>query len=437
MKMLKWLGLALLVLLVGGGWYAYPQLRIATGYGAKMACSCYYFQGRSLADIQASDLNFSVLPLLKLSLNEQQQAVTATILGFVDQTAYWRGDGCTLQADAGKPLPPERVLPSPASPPLPLYDTFPPGLDTTLLAKAADLAFQPVPGGGTRGFAILHQGRLVYERYAPGFGPETPLLGWSMTKSITNALVGLAVKHAYLKTEEQELFAAWHTDARAAISLEDLLQMNSGLAWNEAYGSVSDATTMLYLEPSMGQYALSQAADLAPAQYWAYSSGTTNILSYLLRERLGTEQGYSAILYDSLFAKVGMSSARVERDQSNHFVCSSYGWATVRDWARFGQLYLQDGQWNGEQLLPPGWVDYSRQPAEGSEGAYGAQIWLQTEDVAAAPADIFMFRGFQDQRILIIPSHQAVIVRLGMNADQTFPLNEVVAQALLGLPKVN
>ncbi|RME94002.1 MAG: class C beta-lactamase-related serine hydrolase [Bacteroidetes bacterium] len=436
MKILKWVGgLSLLGVLVGI-WYAFPQLKIGAGYAAKMACSCYYLQGRSLQDIQARDLNFSVLPQVRLSLNETQQSVTASFFGLISQTAYFLGDGCTLQAEPSRDLPDPYPVPIRSPLALATYDTFPAALDTSLLSAAADLAFKPLPGGGTRALVMLHDGRLVYERYAPGFGPDTPLLGWSMTKSIVNALLGLASKYDFLQLKDRALFPEWQADARAEITVEDLLQMNSGLEWNEAYGSVSDATHMLYRQAAMGQYAVEKKLEVAPGQYWEYSSGTSNILSQLLRQKSGNKTAYRAMLYDSLFASIGMHSARIERDQSDHYVGSSYGWATARDWARFGQLYLQQGRWNGKQLLPAGWVDFSRQAAEGSNGIYGAHIWLQTADARSAPADVFMFRGFQDQRIVIIPSRQVVLVRLGMNADQTFPLDDFLQLALKGFPAV-
>ena len=156
----------------------------------------------------------------------------------------------------------------------------------------------------------------------------------------------------------------------------------------------------------------------------------------LVRQKLGNDQAYHSLVRDSLFLPLGMHSAQIETDQSGTYVGSSYGWATARDWARFGQLYLQDGKWDDYAVLPAGWVDFSRQPAAGSEEVYGAQVWLpDSTELSGVPEDLYMFRGYQDQRIVIIPSRKVVMVRLGMNEDQTFPLNEFIHEVLAALPE--
>lgn len=428
MRYLKWLAILFIVTLCGAIYYAYPLLHIGMGYAAKMACSCHYFQGRSLEDIHQADLNFSLLPQATFTVDNEAQKVTAKLWGIISQEAFWTGNGCTLQADLDEPTPTIATHRNSSSQPMAVNDTALTVKQLEELKLAGDFAFEPIEGGGTRALLVLQDSQLIYERYAPGFNPKTPLLGWSMTKSITNALVGLAVKNNVLQLRDKALFKEWANDDRAAITLTDLLHMNSGLQWNEAYGNVSDATTMLYTEPSMGNYAKQMPTAHPPNEAWSYSSGTTNILSILLQERLGDL--YESYLYDSLFTKIGMHTARIEVDQAGTFVGSSYGWATAQDWARFGQLYLQNGRWGNEQILPEGWVNFSREAAVGSDGIYGAQIWLRTQDAQSAPTDIFMFRGFQDQRIVMIPSLSLVIVRLGMNEDQTFPLNDYLSKVL-------
>jgi CubicO group peptidase (beta-lactamase class C family) len=256
-----------------------------------------------------------------------------------------------------------------------------------------------------------------------------------MTKSVTNAMVGLLVKKGQLSLEQDHLFPEWENDERAKITLADLLHMNSGLEWNEEYGSVSDATQMLYGQSDMAAYTWNKPLVASPNTNWVYSSGTTNLLSYLVREKTGSEKAYYQLVREELFLPLGMHSAMIEVDQSGTMVGSSYGWATVRDWARFGQLYLNNGQVDGFQLLPGNWVNFSREVANGSEGTYGAQIWLQSDDATNAPEDVFMFRGFQDQRIVMIPSRQCVMVRLGKNKDKTFPLDTFIEEVLAALPE--
>ncbi|PSR11635.1 MAG: serine hydrolase [Bacteroidetes bacterium] len=437
MAYLKWGFLLLVLALVASFFYFRPLLLVGTGYAAKMACSCHYLQGRELADIQRNELNFSVLPWVKLALLTGEPGVVASLFGLASQQArYVPGRGCVLVVDATMPVPvPVPVLPEAQPPvPLPQLDTLPPQLDTAALNAAVDQAFKPLPGGGTRAVIVLYQGQVIAERYAPGFDQHTLLLGWSMTKSITNALVGIMVKNGLLRLEQDHLFAEWKEDERAQITLADLLHMNSGLAWNEAYGSMSDATRMLYLEPDMPAYTRQRSLAYPPNTFWEYASGTTNLLSNLIRQTL-TDAHYATFARDSLFAKVGMTSALIESDQGGTQVGSSYGWARAADWARFGQLYLQDGVWNGERILPEGWVSYSCIPAVGSEGTYGAQIWLRSDDAAHAPADAFMFRGFQDQRIVVIPSRQCVLLRIGTNADKTFAHDDFITGVVAALPQ--
>jgi hypothetical protein len=439
MKYLKWVVLLVVVILAGGLWYVQPLLKVGAGYAAKMACSCHYLQGRSLEDIKQTDLSFSAPKYVQLSHQVDTKEIRASFLGSITQTArYVEGRGCVLIADATTPLP--ETIPAPAYAAavssLPVYDTLPENLDKPALVAAVDNAFAPLPGGGTRGVVILYNGHLVHEQYAPGFDEDTPLLGWSMTKSLTNALVGIMVKNGQLSLQQNQLFPEWENDKRANITLADLLHMNSGLEWNEEYGGVSDATKMLYTQPDMAAYTRSKPLAHTPNTTWVYSSGTTNLLTDLVRRTLGDEQAYQALLRDSLFHRIGMHSARIECDQSGTLVGSSYGWATARDWARFGQLYLQDGKWDGYPVLPASWVDYSRQVATGSEGVYGAQIWLpDPSELSDVPEDLFMFRGFQDQRIVIIPSRNCVMVRLGMNDDKTFALAKFVREVLAALPE--
>lgn len=439
MSYLKWFLIVTVILLLGGYWYAQPLLNVGAGYAAKMACSCHYLQGRSLENIKAEDLNYSALPLVKLTHDQENKRIKASFFSLIEQQAQFiEGRGCVLIADENQALP-EKLPPSPLAAivtPLPTYDTLPEGLDQKALEQAVQDAFLPLPGGGTRGVVVLYDGHLVHEQYAPGFTAASPLLGWSMTKSITNALVGIMVKNGLLRLQQDHLFPEWEEDERAKITLENLLHMNSGLQWNEAYGGVSDATKMLYTQPDMAAYTRAQPLAFAPNTTWVYSSGTTNLISDLIRRTLGDDQAYRSLVRDSLFLPIGMHSAQIEPDQSGTYVGSSYGWATARDWARFGQLYLQDGRWDDYPVLPAGWVDFSRQPAVGSEGVYGAQIWLpDPTELSDVPEDLFMFRGYQDQRIVIIPSRKVVMVRLGVNKDKNFPLNKFIHEVLAALPE--
>jgi len=428
----------LVVLLFAAFLWFKPLLNIGTGYATKHACSCHFLQARELEEISEHDLNFSVLGMVGLEASDKE--VRGSLLGLTDRRAVYReGVGCTLINDEEKPLVEVSgadagagkvegaVVEGPAS-----------------LAEALDFGMAPVPGGGARGLVIMQDGEIIAERYAPGYDQNTPLLGWSMTKTLTALTLGKAMEaslEAGLPIKglvgTSRLFpAAWADSVRKQITIADLLHMNSGLSWNEGYGSLSDATIMLHEMPDMAAYA-SAAPAVAPRNTtWNYSSGTTNIIAKLIDEM---PDGGFIKLYRELFKDIAPSLI-IEPSQAGLPVGSSYGWATARDWARLGQFMLQDGVWNGDTLLAPGWVDYMRQPAAGSEGTYGAQTWLPGPDMPSLPEDAYMMRGFQDQRVFVIPSHRMVIARLGHGVDKSTDFEGLVSRVLNGrgaVPRAN
>ena len=190
--------------------------------------------------------------------------------------------------------------------------------------------------------------------------------------------------------------------------------MSSGLDWEENYSKISNVTTMLYLVSDMVAYAENIPSGTAPNSEWVYSSGTTNILSGIIRSKWPTLDDYLVFPRDSLFDVIGMKSAVLETDKANNFVFSSYCWATARDWTRFGLLYLNEGNWFGKRVFTPAWAHYSTTPAPASGGRYGAQIWLNEalEEMPNLPADAFYEDGFGGQRVLVIPSKEMVVVLL-------------------------
>ncbi|MFA9218746.1 MAG: serine hydrolase domain-containing protein, partial [Sphingomonadaceae bacterium] len=284
-------------------------------------------------------------------------------------------------------------------------------------------------GPGMRGIAVIHQGKLVAQSYGPGFSASTPLLGWSMTKSVTAALVGLQVADGKLSMQ-QTGFWPDTSDPRARIMLADLMAMSSGLRYNEGYGDVSDVTRMLYLEPYMARYTASQPLDHAPGKVWNYSSGTTVLLSRIWQQAAApgnwTSADTLALPQRRLFAPLGMHSAVLEADARGNLVGSSYMYATAQDWGRFGQFLLQDGVWNGQRLLPPGFVATMQKMAPASGGQYGqGQVWRwgpggdapegENPDLRfGLPADTYWMRGHDGQSVAIVPSQQLVLVRLGL-----------------------
>jgi len=218
-------------------------------------------------------------------------------------------------------------------------------------------------------------------------------------------------------------------DPRAAITVDQMLRMSSGLEFDETYAVGTDVTRMLSLEPNAGRFAAAKPLAHEPGEVWAYSSGTSNILAQVIRETVGgAPQDHYNFAQDNLFGPIGATSFRLETDASGTHIGSSYIYATARDWARLGQLYLEDGIWNGVSILPQGWVDYSRTPTSNNPYRnYGAHFWLNRDPVSGtppdatfpapmwpdAPRDAYSMNGFQGQHVVIIPSQDLVIVRLG------------------------
>lgn len=408
-----------LIGLAYAGRYAYQYGSVGAGYNAKMTCSCVFVAGRSLQSVEAEELY--AVPFAKQTMDAANQSVTSSIFGLVSQTAIYRPRlGCTLLNDAtAETLRQQPAISNAALPAQILADSTLPAAPKAALQKTIDGAFaEPNPKNliRTRAVVVLHRGRVVAEQYANGFNKDTPLMGWSMTKSVTNAMIGLLVKDGKIDVTKPAPVAEW-TDNRRGITTDNLLRMSSGLKFEENYGKISDATKMLFLENGAGSYALNSPVEVAPATKWYYSSGTTNTLQEIMRRQFKTHAQYLNFPHQRLFQKLGMSSAVIEPDASGTYVGSSFMFATARDWAKFGQLYVQDGVWQNERLLPEGWVKYSARETAHSNGDYAAQFWTYCRK-SGVPADAFTMNGFEGQYVLIIPSKQLVVVRLGCSQNE-------------------
>lgn len=406
------------LLLLIGFRYAYVRFPLITGYAAKDVCSCVFIGEQDEKTVAENELQFSLIKYASVEVDKEQKSVTATVLGMGKKTAYFTPrNGCVILNETerkkwksikGRPYVVRDV---------PLDDQTAEFANNKKLQQAIDQHFKdanPKEPFGTRAVVVLKDGKLIAERYANGFNKDSKHIGWSMTKSIFNALIGIAIQEGKLKGVDQtHLFPEWQ-DERKKISLKNILQMNSGLSWNEDYSTVSEATTMLYDKDNMVSYALNQPMEAPIGTHWEYSSGSTNLLSGILRNRM-SKQGYADFPYKYLFDKIGAASFILETDASNNYVASSYAWANARDWAKFGQLFLAKGKVGNEQLLPSNWTAFSTEVAQGSGGTYGAQFWLPTKkEYPNSPKDMYFADGFQGQRIFNIPSEGLVIVRLGL-----------------------
>ncbi len=412
----------------------YPKLYIATGYGAKCMASAIFVAGRDPVNIQENDLDYSFAKYTSSKINYEEKSVVTSFFGLARQKAICREDfGCYL-VDEGMPAPLKTTWSLPKIANQQSWknqwpvgdgksDTIFPEINSTVLQSALDEAFDQ-PGEKqkrTAAVVVAYKGKLVAAQYwmEQSVTPDTRLWGWSMNKSIVNAMVGVLVKQHKLSPEASAPVEAWLQDKRRDITINDLLNMSSGLEWNEDYGDISDVTTMLYKERNCYQYASSFPFSKKPGTEWKYSSGTANILSGIIRFALNDDKRYFEFPYTEIFRKIGMNSMVLETDAHGYFVGSSYGYATATDWAKFGQLYLQDGVWQGDSILPKDWVAFTSTPAKAANGEYGAMFWLnRSGKLPDAPADMISCQGHRGQRVFIIPSRELVVVRLGFGDDK-------------------
>jgi hypothetical protein len=434
MKKRIWIPLAIVAILLVIATSQYPKLYVATGYGAKCMASGIFVAGRDPQMVKKNDLDYSIVKYTTSKINYEEKSVTTSLFGLASQKAIYReGFGCCLVSerspnDIGKGYSQSKSgvthvwkLPWPDGDAL--SDTIFPEIDYKQLGAFVESAFDQ-PGYNnkrTAAVVVAYKGKLISEHYwkEQSITPETKLWGWSMNKSVVNAMVGVLVKQKKISLEALAPVEEWIKDKRREIKINDLLHMSSGLKWNEDYGDLSDVTTMLYKEENCYQYAIDFPFENEPDTHWKYSSGTTNIVSGIIRKTLNDDNLYHEFPYKEIFNKIGMSSMILETDARGNFVGSSYGYATARDWAKFGQLYLQNGVWKRDSIFNPDWVRFTQSSAKAANGKYGAFFWLnRNKELPDAPVDMFSCEGHRGQRIFIIPSRYIVVVRLGFAEDK-------------------
>ncbi len=453
------------LLLAYGTYFLAKGAPIASAYTAKILCSAVFVAGRDVAQVLDEDLE--AFGYISASVDFDTFSVTASLLGLGERRAvYQPGLGCTRLEHIDTPLPwaaaafaTDRLL---AGSKNTRGRNWPGGdldaeagpdadIDRRTLEGALAHAFLEDDSGvlrRTRAVVVVNRGRIVAERYAGGFFEDTPLIGWSMTKSITNALVGILVRQGKLDVHAPATVGEWQAqdDPRRAITLDQLMRMSSGLRFDEGYdGPFNDAVAMLFGATDAAAFAAAQPLDFVPDTHWSYSSGTTNIISRIVREAAGGPHPYYlSFPQRELFDRIGMHSAVMEPDTSGTFVGSSFSYATARDWARFGMLYLNDGVWEGERILPEGWIDYTRRPTPTApRGQYGAQFWMDAgygperehRRWSELPADAYFASGYEGQSVMIVPSRDTVIVRLGLSqTDEAWDPGAFAVEVLQALP---
>jgi len=432
-KLYQWMLLAIGVVgalvLVITGVKLDRMAHVLAGYKAKVTCSEVFLAGRDAQMIIENEFVGIDPAMDKISVHpdlDNRQVSASAMLGLGRARAIYReGYGCTL-ANAG------RLSPLPAATPALAVDPWP--IATADSGDAIDrVNYGAMDAALTRAFnennanhravLVVVDGKIVGERYADGFNKDTPFLSWSAGKSVMATLIGAAVLNEVINIHDTAPVASWKSDSvRATITWNDLLQMQSGLDFSETYSDVrSDVNRMLFEAADVGAIPEKSSSAYAPGTHWYYSSGTTNLLSKLLRQEL-TKNGfdYYSFAQQEIFDPIGAASFTLEPDASGTFISSSFVYATARDWARLGQLYLQDGVWNGKRLLPEGWAHYVATPAAASNGQYGAHFWLNYDgddrprDFPGVPEEMYYMAGHEGQYVIIIPSKRMVIVRTGM-----------------------
>lgn len=435
MKYLRILLLLLAAAILSGILALRPLLKGATGYSAKMLCSSIFIEGDNQQDVEQRELSAFPFNRVVSTVDIDNQQVKSSLLGLVSQTAVYKvGVGATLIVDNDNNLPerqPYAILNNDSLPwPMGniIADTVPSGVDVEGLSRYIENTFKET----SRAVVIVKDGQIVAEKYAGGITVNTPLLGWSMTKSLTALVTGILVKEGRLDIHKPVAIEAWQNDERKNITLNNLLQMSSGLQWNEEYSKtqLTDVSKMLYTEEDVYKFAIASKKYVKPDSVWYYSSGTSNILSGLIRSCFNNYHDYYQYPQKALFNKLGMCNSLVETDAVGNYVSSSYGYCSARDWTKLGMLYLNNGNWLGEQILPEWWVDYSTTPARKSGGQYGAHLWLNASQLTLPdlPSDTYFFSGYRGQRVVIIPSKKMVITYL--NSVGSFDHNRYLSGLL-------
>ncbi|OJF97321.1 serine hydrolase domain-containing protein [Pararhizobium antarcticum] len=436
-KILIWLlGLTTAAIAAVFGWLviAPPELlRVGDGYAAKIVCSNVFIAGRDAETVLAEDVQAPGHPLLRfvrVSVDVARKTVTARMFGFAapGHAVYREGLGCTTLSDdrfaAFPGIQRERRRAAPADGAV----FWPDGGGIVRNAAVQALIEDPaLTGPGMRATVVVRGGRIIAETYGDGFSQATPLLGWSMTKSVTAALVGLRIRDGRMALDATDLVAEWRGDARSTITLSDLLAMQSGLDFNEDYGTVADVTRMLFLESDMAAFAAGKPLVATPGERFSYSSGTTTLLSRLWMNTFSSQRIALTFPRAALFRPLGMTSAVLETDAHGTFVGSSYMYATARDWARFSLFLLRGGRWNDRQLLPEDFVSFMARPTAASGERYGSgQVWTEAGRAKAAepgdiglPADAFRMQGHDGQTALMVPSLNLAVLRMGLTPSRS------------------
>ncbi|GLH82316.1 serine hydrolase [Bradyrhizobium sp. SSBR45G] len=417
-----------------------PQ--VATGFIASVLCSEIFVSGldpdRILSETQAAMPGAGLLTwAMDIRLDRAAKDVTVTLLGLGRSHAVFR-DGLGCHMDHGETADSPAIRPAAPTPAL-LPDIAPPRVVTPVtpaLAAALDRAFaepDAPPFRRTHAVVVLKDGKVIAERYAQGFTLDTPLLGFSATKSMTATLIGILIRQGKLALHAPAPVAAWQSEGnpRRAITVDHLLRHTAGLALGSSQqasllSALEPVNRMKYVEADRAAFAESIPLETTPGAVSNYHDGNTVILSHLIRDATGgSAADVLRFAHRELFDPLGMRSVTIEFDAAGTPEGSSQMLATARDWARLGQLYLDDGVIAGRRILPEGWVEYVSAPTPGAFVGLGAGFWTNRGDSFGAnyrishgwPRDAFFAKGSIGQYVVVIPSERLVIARFGRTVN--------------------
>jgi len=439
---MKYPGAALFLLLVAAPASAQPGMppdnpdswRVAGT--AKVLCSALFVSGRRLGEAldHVSDyfLGQRLDSISDVHVDRSRGLVRLTVADRITREAKRYGDqGCIIHQPGRDsiyftPVPVSSSLPDAATTPWPMGDllpttALPAGLDTTKMRQALDTAFGN-PASLTAGVVVVYRDRIVGERYGNGAGPDMQLESWSMGKSITGTLIGMLIHQGALKLDDPAPVPEWRKtpgDPRAKIRVIDLMRMSSGLRFSR--GSPEDLPgyhdhDLIYTGAiDAFQFSVTREPQFPPNTFGRYRNVDVMTLGLLIRDAVRKRgEEYLTFPQRALFDKIGIRRQVLETDPYGNFLLSGYDYGTPRNWARLGMLYLHDGVWNGERLLPEGWTKFVSTPAPAwADSAYGGMVWVNAKGTWPLPRDAFAFRGAGGQDVYVVPSLQLVVVRMG------------------------
>lgn len=448
--MLRWFGPIITLALGYGLYFLHAALPIGTGFAARYLCTAVFEQGEDARTIFEREVapEHPLFAMTTYEIDATNRAVEAhSILGLGAMKAvHRRGFGCTLLVEQSADGLREQVKGAKALPSA--KENLISGLKRakdarwnhlleTYIAEPSSTSLR-----NTKAILVSHRGELLAEGYGEGITADTPLLGWSMTKSVLGVLVGATVAQGRTSLNETGFIDKWKNDGdpRKEITVRDLLEMRSGLVFSEVYGPLKDATDMLYGSHSFSQFAADKPLEHRPGEHWKYSSGTSNILSWLVFKRVGvTAAEIRDWMWETLFEPLGMKTAFIETDPSGVFVGSSYMYASGLDWLRMGQFYIGDGTVGDHIILNKDWLSESIKPvATAPLGEYGFQVWLnagakdkpENRLYPKLPPEFVFFRGHNDQLVAMLPQDDLVVVRLGATLDDSWDTEQFLLDVL-------